>query len=99
MNVTAFDDADIEVSDFIESDFCTISANAGSVQVQRIKTESLNITTNSGEIFCSGHMQGAVKISSATGNVIADQRFVGPSLDISTDSGDVSSSLYCVDVI
>jgi len=89
VSVTAFDDADIEVSDFIESDFCTISANAGSVQVQRIKTESLNITTNSGEIFCSGHMQGAVKISSATGNVIADQRFVGPSLDISTDSGDI----------
>ena len=90
VSVTSIDGADVEVSDFMESDFCQVIADTGNVQAHKIKAESLNITTNSGEIFCSGAIQGAVKISSATGNVIADQRFTGPSLDISTDSGDVS---------
>jgi len=89
VSVTSIDGADVEVSDFMESDFCQVIADTGNVQAHKIKAESLNITTNSGEIFCSGAIQGAVKISSATGNVIADQRFTGPSLDISTDSGDI----------
>jgi len=89
VSVASFDDANVEVSDFIECDYCQVTADTGSVQVQRIKTAALNITTNSGEIFCSGHIQGAVKISSVTGAVVADQRFIGPSLDISTDSGDI----------
>ena len=84
-------DGNVEISDFMESAFCQITADTGSVQANRIKTESLTIITNSGEIICSGHIQGTVKISSATGNVVADQRFIGPSLDISTDSGDVST--------
>lgn len=92
VSVASLDDANVEVSDFIECDFCQVTADTGSVQVQRIKTAALNITTNSGEIFCSGHIQGAVKISSVAGAVVADQRFIGPSLDISTDSGDVSVS-------
>jgi len=89
VSVASTNDGNVEISDFMESAFCQITADTGSVQANRIKTESLTIITNSGEIVCSGHIQGTVKISSATGNVVADQRFIGPSLDISTDSGDI----------
>ena len=82
-------DAKIDVSDFIESEYCQISSQDGPVQVNRIKTESLTVTTDSGEILCSGHIQGSVKISSNSGSVVGEQRFIGPTLDISTDSGDI----------
>ena len=94
VSVASLNDAVVEISDFMESAFCQVTADTGAVHANRIKTESLTIITNSGEIVCSGHIQGTVKISSATGNVVADQRFIGPSLDISTDSGDVSTTIF-----
>ena len=87
VTVESLDNAQVEVSDFIESEYCQISSEHGNVQATRIKTEAMTITTETGDINCSGHIQGTVKLHSADGNVIADQRFMGPSLDISTESG------------
>lgn len=89
VNVSVEKDAQVNVSDFLESEYCQISSEHGNVQATRIKTEAMTITTETGDINCSGHIQGTVKLHSADGNVIADQRFMGPSLDISTESGDI----------
>lgn len=89
VNVVSEGNANVDVSDFIESEFCQITAESGTVHANRIKTESMTITTKSGDVICTGHMQGTVTISSSSGNVVSEQRFIGPSLDISTDSGDI----------
>ena len=89
VNVSVEKDAQVNVSDFLESEYCQISSEHGNVQATRIKTEAMTITTETGDINCSGHIQGTVKLHSADGNVIADQRFMGPSLDISTESGNL----------
>lgn len=41
---------------------------------------------------CSGAIQGSVSIVSCDVDVVADKRFLGPSLNVSTDTGDVSIS-------
>ena len=89
VTVESLDNAQVEVSDFIESEYCQISADSGPVHVNRIKTESLTVNTETGEVLCTGHIQGSVKITSASGNVVGEQRFIGPSLDVSTDTGDI----------
>ena len=89
MAVESQNEANIDVSDFIESEFCQITADGGSVQANRIKTESMIVSTQSGDVICTGHIQGTVNISSNSGNVVSEQRFIGPSLDISTDTGDI----------
>ena len=87
--VEAEHEANVDVSDFIESEFCTIASDRGTVNANRIKTEAMTVSTSSGDIICSGHMQGTIKLNSISGNVISEQRFIGPSLDISTDTGDI----------
>ena len=89
VTVESSNDANVEVSDFIESEFCQVNADAGAVTAKRIKTESLAINTNSGDIMCTGPIQGSIKLTSTSGNVISEQRVIGPSLDVSTESGDV----------
>jgi len=87
--VEAEKEATVEVSDFIESEYCTISSDMGAVSANRIKTDAMTVGTNGGDIVCTGHMQGTIKLNSVSGNVISEQRFIGPSLDISTDTGDI----------
>ncbi len=99
VNVESEAAANVDVSDFIESEFCQITSDAGSIQANRIKTETMTLTTNSGDIICTGHIQGNVKIASASGNIVSEQRFIGPSLDISTDSGDIRVSSSYADQV
>ena len=40
-------------------------------------------------IFSNVIIQGSISIATGEGNVINDKRFLGPSLDITTDSGDI----------
>ena len=40
-------------------------------------------------IFSNVILQGSISIATGEGNVINDKRFLGPSLDITTDSGDI----------
>ena len=97
VNVNAEKDAQVNVSDFLESEYCQIKSENGMVQANRIKTEAMTVTTKTGDIVCSGHIQGTVKIHSNDGNVIAEQRFMGPSLDISTENGDIRVSASYAD--
>ena len=39
--------------------------------------------------FSNVILQGSISIATGEGNVINDKRFLGPSLDITTDSGDI----------
>jgi hypothetical protein len=89
VNIEAVKSASAEVSDFMESDYCQVTSESGTVIANRIKTQAMTIDTVSGDILCTGPMQGSIKINSLSGNVIAEQRFIGPSLDISTDTGDI----------
>ena len=89
VNVETEKDASVDVSDFIESEFCQIITEGGTVSAKGIKTEAMSITTRTGDIICTGNIQGTVKLTSASGNVIAENRITGPSLDISTDTGDI----------
>jgi hypothetical protein len=50
-------DASIEVSDFLESEFCRLKTNRGDIIVSKIKTENLAVDTISGEVMCLGHIQ------------------------------------------
>ena len=74
VNVNAEKDAQVNVSDFLESEYCQIKSENGSINANRIKTEAMTITSKSGDIVCSGHIQGTVKIHSTEGSVIAEQR-------------------------
>lgn len=89
VEVSCEDDAELQVSDFMETDFCRLSSHSGNVTARRIKTKNLDVDTKSGDIVCTGPIQGNVSLRSEAGNVIAEQRFVGPSLDVSTDTGDI----------
>jgi hypothetical protein len=57
VDLIAENKASISVSDFMESDYCNLKANAGDISVIKIKTRNLNIETESGDIFCHGHIQ------------------------------------------
>ena len=57
INVSALDNACVEVYDFTESNFVQISAEDGQVKTHKIKTENLTIQTRSGDVICEGHLQ------------------------------------------
>ena len=57
VSVEAESDANVDVSDFIESEFCTVKSMNGSITANRIKTETMKISSDSGDILCTGHMQ------------------------------------------
>ena len=89
VNISAEKDANITVSDFMESEYCQLKSEDGTINASRIKTEAMTMVSKSGDIICSGHIQGTIKIHSISGNVISEQRFMGPSLDVSTETGDI----------
>lgn len=66
-----------------------MTSDRGDITAARIKTAKLTLTSNSGDIVCSGHLQGNVVIKTKSGNVIGDKRFTGPSIDVTTESGDI----------
>jgi hypothetical protein len=41
----------------MESDFCNLKSDSGDVSAIKIKAKNLNIETESGDIFCHGHIQ------------------------------------------
>ena len=77
------------MEDFIESSYCQLKSEAGDITASRIKTGSLKMESESGDIICGGAVQGNVVIKSERGNVISDKRITGPSLDVTTESGDI----------
>ncbi len=57
VDIVAEDSASIQVSDFMESDYCNLKSDSGDVTAMKVKTKNLNIETESGDIFCYGHIQ------------------------------------------
>jgi DUF4097 and DUF4098 domain-containing protein YvlB len=49
----------------------------------------LAIESTSGDVLCSGHVQGNVTVKTISGNVIGDKRLSGQALEIATHSGDI----------
>ena len=79
----------------IESHQCHLTSENGDILVTGVKTQNLVIQSETGDIRCKGAIQGSVRIVSGDGDVVSDKRFLGPSLDISTDAGDINvSSCY-----
>lgn len=89
VNASTTGNSSIKVKDLIESLYCHIKSESGNITASRIKTGNLNIESVSGDVLCEGAIQGTVKVNTDSGNVIGDKRFVGPSLDIHTESGDI----------
>ena len=82
--------ANVEVFDFIESNYVDIKAEHGAVKTHKIKTEKVIINSTSGDIVCQGALQGDVTIKSKSGNITSKKRFVGPNADLETDTGDIT---------
>ena len=81
----------IGVSDFLESDYVHLKAEDGDVSASRIKTGSLTIqTSGKGDIICKGNVDANIKIiAGGDGHVVGEKRFGGPSLNVSTEKGDI----------
>jgi len=89
VTVVASGEASVSCRDMVESNFCHITSDAGDVSVHRLKTANLIIQTEDGDVFCNGAIQGSISIVTGDGDVTSDKRFIGPTLDITTDSGDI----------
>jgi len=90
VNVNTRGQAGIRCKDLVESNFCHLTSESGRIKVSRLKTANLIIQTEGGSVVCRGAIQGSVSIVTGDGNVVADKRFIGPSLDITTDQGDIT---------
>ena len=95
VNVVTTGAGAISCRDMIESHQCHLTSDGGDILVTGVKTQNLVIRSETGDIRCRGAIQGRVTITSRDGDVTSDKRFLGPSLDIATDTGDISiSSCY-----
>eukprot|EP00092_Neocalanus_flemingeri_P011322 GFUD01012201.1.p1 GENE.GFUD01012201.1~~GFUD01012201.1.p1 ORF type:complete len:417 (-),score=118.03 GFUD01012201.1:97-1347(-) len=95
ITVTTIGQAGIICRDMVESNFCHLTSDSGPITVSRLKTANLIIQSEGGDVTCQGAIQGSVSIVTGEGSVVADKRFIGPTLDITTDQGDIRvSSCY-----
>lgn len=79
----------IDCRDIIESDYCHIVTEDGDVIVGGVKTAELDVSTKGGDVICQGTVQGKIGITTQEGNVRSNKRFLGTSLDITTETGDI----------
>jgi len=89
INLLATGNANISCKDMVESNFCHLTSDSGTISVSRLKTANLIIQSEAGAVVCKGAIQGSVSIVTGEGSVVADKRFIGPTLDITTDQGDI----------
>lgn len=96
INVEASGEACVDIHDFMESNYINLNTEEGRVTVHKIKTSNLNIQTQTGDVICHGQLHGNIKIASESGTIIAEKRFVGPNVELETESGDIRvASSYC----
>jgi len=89
VNVINSGDGTIDCKDMVESNYCHLTSEDGEITVQKVKTANLIVQSERGDIFCKGAIQGSISIATGEGNVVNDKRFLGPTLDITTDSGNI----------
>jgi len=95
VNVETRGEGNIHCKDMIESHYCHLTSEMGDITVSSVKTQNLILQSESGDVRCKGALQGSVSIVTGDGDVVSDKRFLGPNLDISTDTGDIEiSSCY-----
>ena len=91
VKVSAAANANVDVHDFMESNFVDIDTEDGNVNCHKsIKTENVIIHTGSGDVICQGALQGEVKIKTKSGNIVSEKRFVGPNAELETDIGTIN---------
>ena len=90
VTVVTSGEAGISCRDMIESDCCHLTTQAGHIAVSGVKTSNLLVQSEAGHVTCSGALQGSIAINTRAGNVSSDRRLTGPSLDINTESGNIS---------
>jgi len=89
VNIVASGEAPVVCQDMVESNYCHVTSEDGDISIERVKTANLIVQSESGDVYCNGAIQGSVSIVTGNGNVVNDKRFIGPSLDITTDGGDI----------
>lgn len=89
VNVINTGEAKVNCQDMVESNYCHLSSESGEVRVRRVKTANLIVQTETGDVVCNGAIQGSVSIVTGDGHVVNDKRFLGPTLDVTTDAGNV----------
>ena len=57
VNIEVGSGADVDVSGFMESDFCQVIAHSGKVTASTIKTSKLSVKSQTGDIHCTGQLQ------------------------------------------
>ena len=72
----------------ISMTICMCSEEGG-VVVAGLKTANLIVQTEGGDVVCRGAIQGSVTINTGAGGVTGERRFLGPSLNITTEQGDI----------
>jgi len=96
ISVDATGEACVDIKDFMESKYINVSTEQGRITAHKLKTENLVLQTESGDVICLGQLHGNIKIASETGTVVAEKRFVGPNVEVETESGDIRiASSYC----
>jgi len=89
VNVINTGDAKVNCQDMMESSYCHLTSDDGEVRVRRVKTANLIVQTETGDVICNGAIQGSISIVTGDGHVVNDKRFLGPALDVTTDTGNI----------
>jgi len=89
VNVNVGGKSTIQCRDMVESNYTHLTSDEGDIEVHKLKTANLIVQSEEGDVLCNGAIQGSVSILTGNGNVVNNKRFVGPTLDITTDSGDI----------
>jgi len=89
VNVVGTGSAKVKCADMAESNYCHVTSDSGDINVDRVKTANLIVQSEDGDVYCNGAIQGSISIVTGQGSVVNDKRFLGPSLDITTDGGDI----------
>lgn len=89
VNVNVGGKGTIHCRDMVESNYTHLTSDEGDIEVHKMKTANLIVQSEEGDVLCNGAIQGSVSILTGNGNVVNNKRFVGPTLDITTDSGDI----------
>jgi len=96
IDVQASEEANVDIKDFMESKFINVSTEQGRITANKLKTENLNLRTDTGDIICQGQLHGNIKITTGRGTIVAEKRFVGPNVEVETETGDIRiASSYC----
>ena len=64
----------MKAHDFLESDYCNLQAEDGEIVASNIKTGNMKDQSRSGDVVCSGNLQGSIQINTKYSNVIGDRR-------------------------